>query len=42
MRIADFGVSKALEHFKANNVKNTLVGTPLYLSPKLWEAYING
>ncbi|CAD8173822.1 unnamed protein product [Paramecium octaurelia] len=40
-RIADFGVSKALEHFK-NNVKNTLVGTPLYLSPKLWEAYING
>ncbi|CAD8095534.1 unnamed protein product [Paramecium sonneborni] len=40
-RIADFGVSKALEHFK-NNFKNTLVGTPLYLSPKLWEAYING
>ncbi|CAD8086656.1 unnamed protein product [Paramecium primaurelia] len=41
VRIADFGVSKALEHFK-NNFKNTLVGTPLYLSPKLWEAYING
>ncbi|CAD8089021.1 unnamed protein product [Paramecium primaurelia] len=40
-RIADFGVSKALEHFKTN-FKNTLVGTPLYLSPKLWEAYING
>lgn len=23
-------------------LKNSLVGTPLYLSPKLWDAYISG
>ena len=42
IRITDFGVSKALHHLKIINIKNTLVGTPLYLSPKLWEAYMNG
>ncbi|KAM3140722.1 hypothetical protein pb186bvf_007127 [Paramecium bursaria] len=38
VRITDFGVSKALLSIQ-NNMKNTLVGTPLYLSPALWDAY---
>ena len=39
VKIADFGVSKALLSEKLSkdyNLLNSLVGTPLYLSPILW------
>jgi len=44
-KMADFGVSKALTDEKLNrslNMNNTLVGTPIFLSPLLWSAYISG
>jgi len=44
-KLADFGVSKALSDeklTKSANMNNTLVGTPIFLSPLLWVAYING
>lgn len=41
--ITDFGVSKALQTEKFSyTVMNSIVGTPYYLSPKLWEAYSTG
>ena len=44
VKIADFGVSKVFETEKFQaifNMSNTLVGTPIFLSPILWMAYIN-
>ncbi|KAM3137058.1 hypothetical protein pb186bvf_010786 [Paramecium bursaria] len=40
-KITDFGVSKTLYGEKINqSLRNTLVGTPVYLSPVLWNALI--
>jgi serine/threonine protein kinase len=44
-KLADFGVSKSLSDeklAKSLNMNNTLVGTPIFLSPILWAAYIMG
>lgn len=41
-KITDFGVSKTLlEQNISESLKNTLVGTPVYLSPILWNAFVN-
>lgn len=41
VKITDFGLSKTLIETKIqDSLKNTLVGTPVYLSPILWKAYI--
>ena len=37
VKIADFGAGK--ETLTENAMMNTLVGTPLFLSPKLWVAF---
>lgn len=37
VKIADFGAGK--ETMSENAMLNTLVGTPLFLSPKLWVAF---
>ena len=43
VKITDFGVSKQLFEKKLkNSMKNTLVGTPVFLSPLLWGAYVAG
>ena len=40
-KVTDFGVSKTLYEQKIQeSLRNTLVGTPVYLSPILWKAYI--
>jgi len=40
VKIADFGVSKTFEAQQIEKtMKATLVGTPVYLSPILWEAF---
>lgn len=45
VKIADFGVSKLYANEKMQamlSMQNTLVGTPIFLSPILWMAYVNG
>jgi NIMA (never in mitosis gene a)-related kinase len=39
IKLADFGVSKKLIKEKLTTIAGTLVGTPSYLSPVLWEAF---
>ncbi|KAL4470176.1 hypothetical protein ABPG72_009101 [Tetrahymena utriculariae] len=41
IKITDFGVSKNIQAEKIRTLQsNTITGTPLFLSPKLWEGYI--
>ncbi len=39
VKITDFGVSRRLYDEKLSQIAGTLVGTPVYLSPLLWNAY---
>jgi NIMA (never in mitosis gene a)-related kinase len=41
VKVTDFGVSKTLYEQKIQeSMRNTLVGTPVYLSPILWKSYV--
>lgn len=42
IKITDFGVSRKLLKERLTIIPGTLVGTPAYLSPKLWDAFANG
>ncbi|CAK81963.1 unnamed protein product (macronuclear) [Paramecium tetraurelia] len=40
-KITDFGVSKSLHELNIQeSLKNTIVGTPVYFSPILWNAFV--
>lgn len=42
LKISDFGVSRKLIEEKLSIIPGTLVGTPVYLSPILWQSFERG